>query len=58
MLETYNIWNHQGEQLDNPSSSNVTRVGNVEPSMDLNEQVMEILNDIFPFVSTNTNEEV
>ena len=39
MVETYNIWNHHGEQLHNASSSNVTRVGNVEPNMDPNEQV-------------------
>ena len=49
MIETYNTWNHHGEQLDNASSSNVTRVGSVEPNMDPNEQVMEILNDVFPF---------
>ncbi|KAM2175608.1 hypothetical protein ACFX1Q_034990 [Malus domestica] len=58
MVKTYNIWNHHGKQLHNASSSNVTTVGNVEPNMDPNEQVMEILNDVFPFASTNTNQEV
>ena len=52
MVETYNTWNHHGEQLDNASSSNATKVGNVEP----NEQVMDILNDVFSFALTNTNQ--
>ena len=55
MIETYNTWNHHGEQLDNGSSSNATRVDNVEPIVDPNEQVMDIINDDFPFASTNTN---
>ena len=55
MIETYNTWNHHGEQLDNASSSNATRVDNVEPIVDPNEQVMDIINDAFPFASTNTN---
>ena len=57
MIETYNTWNHHGEQLDNASSSNATRVDNVEPIVDPNEQVMDIINDAFPFASTNTNQE-
>ncbi|CAN6704653.1 unnamed protein product [Malus baccata var. baccata] len=57
MIETYNTWNHHGEQLDNASSSNATRVDNVEPIVDPNEQVMNIINDAFPFASTNTNHE-
>ena len=55
MAETYNTWNHDGEQLDNVLSSNATRVDNVEPIVDPNEQVMDIINDVFPFASTNTN---
>ncbi|CAL9004928.1 unnamed protein product, partial [Prunus brigantina] len=50
MIETYNIWNLHGEQLDNASSSNATRVENAE-------QVMDIINDVFPFASTNINQE-
>ncbi|CAN6687280.1 unnamed protein product [Malus baccata var. baccata] len=42
---------------NNASSSNATRVDNVEPIVDPNEQVMDIINDIFPFASTNTNHE-
>ena len=57
MIETYNTWNHHGEQLDNASSSYATRVDNVEPIVDPNEQVMDIINDAFPFASTNTNHE-
>ena len=57
MIETYNTWNHHGEQLNNASSSNATRVDNVEPIVDPNEQVMDIINDAFPFASTNTNQE-
>ena len=57
MIETYNTWNHHGEQLDNASSSNAIRVDNVEPIVDPNEQVMDIINDVFPFASTNTNQE-
>ena len=56
MIETYNTWNHHGEQLDNSSSWNVTRVENVEPIVDPNEQVMDIINDVFPFASINTQE--
>ncbi|CAL9005444.1 unnamed protein product, partial [Prunus brigantina] len=51
MIETYIIWNLHGEQLDNASSSNGIRVDNVEPIMDPNEQVMDIINDAFPFAS-------
>ncbi|CAN6704373.1 unnamed protein product [Malus baccata var. baccata] len=56
MVETYNTWNHHGEQLDNVSSSNATRVGNVEPNVDPSEQVMGIINYAFLFASTNTNQ--
>ncbi|RXH71117.1 hypothetical protein DVH24_015739 [Malus domestica] len=55
MIETYNTWNHHEEQLDNASSSNITIVDNVEPIVDPNEQVMDIINDAFPLASTNTN---
>ncbi|CAL9012815.1 unnamed protein product, partial [Prunus brigantina] len=57
MIETYSIWNLHGEQLDNASSSNPTRVDNIEPVVDPNEQVMDIINDAFPFASTNINQE-
>ncbi|CAL2228326.1 unnamed protein product [Prunus armeniaca] len=61
MIETYSIWNLHGKQLDNASSSNATsnatRVDNVEPIVDPNEQVMDIINDVFPFASTNINQE-
>ncbi|CAL9020181.1 unnamed protein product, partial [Prunus brigantina] len=57
MVETYSIWNLHGEQLDNASSSNATRVDNIEPIGDPNEQVMDIINDAFPFASTNINQE-
>ncbi|BBN67567.1 hypothetical protein Prudu_115S000500 [Prunus dulcis] len=57
MIETYNIWNIYGEQLDNASSSNATRVDKVEPIVDPNEQVMDIINDVFPFALTNINQE-
>ncbi|CAL2271037.1 unnamed protein product [Prunus armeniaca] len=57
MIETYSIWNLHKEQLDRASSSNATRVDNVEPSVDPNEQVMDILHDAFPFASTNMNQE-
>ena len=43
MIEKYNTWNHHGEQFDNASSSNATRVDNVEPIVDPNEQVMDII---------------
>ncbi|CAL9009570.1 unnamed protein product, partial [Prunus brigantina] len=43
--------------LDNASSSNATRVDNIEPIVDPNEQVMDIINDAFPFASTNINQE-
>ncbi|CAL9018106.1 unnamed protein product [Prunus brigantina] len=57
MIETYNIWNLHGEQLDNASSLNATRVDNIKPIVDPNEQVMDIINDAFPFASTNINQE-
>ncbi|CAL9025555.1 unnamed protein product [Prunus brigantina] len=43
MIETYSIWNLHGEQLDHASSSNATRVDNVEPIVDPNDQVMDII---------------
>ncbi|KAI5324920.1 hypothetical protein L3X38_033993 [Prunus dulcis] len=57
MIETYSIWNLHGEQVDHASSSNATRVGNVEPIVDPNDQVMDIIQDAFPFASTNINQE-
>ncbi|BBN69141.1 hypothetical protein Prudu_771S000200 [Prunus dulcis] len=57
MIETYSIWNLHGEQLDNASIFNATRVDNVEPIVDPNEQVMDIINDAFPFALTNINQE-
>ncbi|CAL2271249.1 unnamed protein product [Prunus armeniaca] len=47
----------QLKMLDNASSSNATRVDNIEPIVDPNEQVMDIINDAFPFASTNINQE-
>ncbi|CAL8083752.1 unnamed protein product [Prunus armeniaca] len=38
MIETYSTWNRHGEQLDKASSSKATRVDNVEPILDPNEQ--------------------
>ncbi|CAL9021492.1 unnamed protein product, partial [Prunus brigantina] len=57
MIETYSIWNLHGEQLDHASSSNATRVANVETIVDLNDEVMDIIQDAFPFASTNINQE-
>ncbi|CAL2237922.1 unnamed protein product [Prunus armeniaca] len=57
MIETYSIWNLHGEQLEHASSSNATRVDNVEPIVDANDQVMDIIQDVFPFASTNVNQE-
>ncbi|CAL2244725.1 unnamed protein product [Prunus armeniaca] len=57
MIETYSIWNLHGEQLEHDSSSNATRVDNVEPIVDANDQVMDIIQDVFPFASTNINQE-
>ncbi|BBH03030.1 hypothetical protein Prudu_013783 [Prunus dulcis] len=57
MIETYSIWNLHGEQLDHASSSNATRMDNVEPIVDPNDQVMDIIQDAFPFASTNINHE-
>ncbi|CAL2257698.1 unnamed protein product [Prunus armeniaca] len=57
MIETYSNWNHHREQLDKASSSRATRVDNVEPILDSNEQVMDIINDAFPFALTNINQE-
>ncbi|KAI5344596.1 hypothetical protein L3X38_012473 [Prunus dulcis] len=57
MIETYSIWNLHGEQLDHASSSNATRIDSVEPIVDPNDQVMDIIEDVFPFASTNINNE-
>ncbi|KAI5321014.1 hypothetical protein L3X38_040722, partial [Prunus dulcis] len=57
MIETYSIWNLYGEQVDHASSSNAPRVDNVEPIVDPNDQVMGIIQDAFPFASTNINQE-
>ncbi|KAI5321214.1 hypothetical protein L3X38_030285 [Prunus dulcis] len=57
MIETYSIWNLHGEQLDHASSSNATRMDSVEPIVDHNDQVMDIIEDVFPFASTNINNE-
>ncbi|BBH05416.1 hypothetical protein Prudu_016788, partial [Prunus dulcis] len=57
MIETYSIWNRHGEQLDHASSSNVIIVDNVEPIVDPNGEVMDIIHDAFPFESTNINQE-
>ncbi|KAI5313040.1 hypothetical protein L3X38_042214 [Prunus dulcis] len=57
MIETYSIWNFHGEQLDHAFSSNATRMDSVEPIMDPNDQVMDIIQDAFPFASTNLNHE-
>ncbi|KAI5338458.1 hypothetical protein L3X38_017729 [Prunus dulcis] len=35
--------------------SNATRMDNVEPIVDPNDQVMDIIQDAFPFASTNIN---
>ncbi|CAL8116200.1 unnamed protein product [Prunus armeniaca] len=57
MIETYSIWNLHGEQLEHASSSNATRVDNVQPIVDANDEVMDIIQDVFPFASTNMNQE-
>ncbi|KAI5355043.1 hypothetical protein L3X38_007938 [Prunus dulcis] len=57
MIETYSIWNLHGEQLEHASSSNVIRMDNVELIVDPNDQVMDIIQDAFPFASTNINHE-
>ncbi|KAI5346242.1 hypothetical protein L3X38_014121 [Prunus dulcis] len=57
MIETYSIWNLHGKQVDHASSSNAPRVDNVEPIVDPNDQVMGIIQDVFPFASTNINQE-
>ncbi|KAI5312352.1 hypothetical protein L3X38_041525 [Prunus dulcis] len=57
MIETYSIWNLLGEKLDHASSSNATRMDSVEPIVDPNDQVIDIIEDVFPFASTNINHE-
>ncbi|KAI5332725.1 hypothetical protein L3X38_022854 [Prunus dulcis] len=39
------------------SSSNATRVDNVEPIVDPNDQVMDIIHYVFLFASTNINQQ-
>ncbi|CAL2260083.1 unnamed protein product [Prunus armeniaca] len=56
IIETYSIWNLHVEQLEHASSSNATRVDNVQPIVDANDQVMDIIQDVFPFASTNMNQ--
>ncbi|KAI5317423.1 hypothetical protein L3X38_037130 [Prunus dulcis] len=56
MIETYITWTYHGEQLDIASSSRATRVENVEPIADPNEQVMDIINYAFPFASMDSAE--
>ncbi|CAL8991372.1 unnamed protein product [Prunus brigantina] len=57
MIETYSIWNLHGEQLEHALSSNATRVDSVQPIVDANDQVIDIIQDVFPFASTNMNQE-
>ncbi|CAN6704449.1 unnamed protein product [Malus baccata var. baccata] len=57
MMETYTTWYHHGEQLDQASSSYVTQVETVESNVDPSEQFMNIVNDVYPYTSSNTNQE-
>ncbi|KAI5328423.1 hypothetical protein L3X38_027820 [Prunus dulcis] len=57
IIETYSVWNLHGDQVDHASSSNAPRVDNVEHIVDPNDQVMGIIQDVFPFASTNINQE-
>ncbi|XP_048430866.1 uncharacterized protein LOC125472887 [Pyrus x bretschneideri] len=57
MMETYTTWYHHGERLGQASSSYVTRVETVESNVEPSEQVMNILNDVYPYASSNTNKE-
>ncbi|XP_048425915.1 uncharacterized protein LOC108866272 [Pyrus x bretschneideri] len=56
-METYTTWYYHGERLDQALSSYVTRVETVESNVDPSEQVMNILNDVYPYASSNTNQE-
>ncbi|XP_050111680.1 uncharacterized protein LOC126590202 [Malus sylvestris] len=59
MMETYTTWNHHGEQIQYVSSSDTTRVvDTVDFVMDPNDQIMNIINDVFPTASSNTIVEV
>ena len=59
MMETYTTWNHHGEEIQNASSSHITRaVDTVDSVLDPNDQIMDIINDAFPTASSNTNVEV
>ncbi|KAM1179795.1 hypothetical protein ACFX2J_018783 [Malus domestica] len=58
-METYTTWNHHGEEIQYASSSDTTRaVHRVDSVVDPNDQIMDIINDIFPIASTNKNVEV
>ncbi|CAN6555514.1 unnamed protein product [Malus baccata var. baccata] len=57
MMETYTTWYHHGERLDQTSSSYVTQVETVESNVDPSKQVMNIVNDVYPYASSNTNQE-
>lgn len=46
------------EWLDNALSSYQSRVETIESSVDVNDQVMDILNDAYPYASSNDNEQV
>ena len=59
MMETYTKWNHHGEQIQHASSSHITRgVETIESVVGPNEQIMDIINDVFSNASSNMNEEV
>ncbi|KAM1229182.1 hypothetical protein ACFX2J_008179 [Malus domestica] len=58
-METYTTWNHHGEEIQNVSSSHITRaVDTVDSVLDPNDQIMDIINYVFPTASSNTNVEV
>ncbi|KAM1909402.1 hypothetical protein ACFX13_038158 [Malus domestica] len=57
MMETYTTWHYHGERLNQASSSYVTQVETVESNVDPNKQVMDILNDVYPYALSNTNHE-
>ncbi|CAL8988565.1 unnamed protein product [Prunus brigantina] len=46
MIETYSIWNLHGEQVDLASSSNATRVANVETIVDPNDEEKRVDDDV------------
>nr|XP_028945197.1 uncharacterized protein LOC103453394 [Malus domestica] len=57
MMKAYTTWYHHGERLDQASSSYVTQVETVESNVYPSEQVMNIVNDVYPYTSSNTNQE-